>query len=271
MHDAKRYTRAGISFFCAWAALIALTGITGAGVAQATSSTALPVVHFHSTATVRGDGAGAVVTLTISCPGLASGPLEIGVWQDRHGQPLSSASGFAVAPCGKQPHTVTEPLCTGCSGEDASFGGDQPLSPGPASAQAFFLDCSVPGCVGRYLAVQPVTLVQNASLDHPASATARLQPHGRLVAGGAAADIFLTALCRNGVAGLPDPGQSNIGLFQRVSTGSVGEAYSILGPIGHCVDGTAHYHVRLYAQYEALKVGPAFVIWNSLWRQVLLQ
>jgi hypothetical protein len=270
MHEAKRHQRTGITFFCAWAAIVVLTATMGAGVARATTSTALPTVHFQSIATVRGDGAGAVVTLTITCAG-AAGSLEIGVWQNRHGQPLASASGFAFASCGGRPDTVTEPLCTGCSGEDASFGGEQPLRPGPAFAQAFVLDCSVPGCVGRYLPVQPVTLVQNASLDHPASGAALLLPQGKLIAGGAAADVFLTTRCRDGVAVLPDSGELGIGLFQRGTTGSVQGAYSVLGPIGHCVDGIARYHARLYPSYSALKAGTAFVAWNSIWRQVMLQ
>jgi hypothetical protein len=260
-------------------AVALLISMLTTGTAQAaTTSRALPVVHFQNSATVRGGGAGAVVTLSISCPGLKETVFEISAQQNRPDGTVVNASGYAqLNNCNRTAQTLRVPLCTGCVGENSSFPGTgAPLHPGKAAGIAFLYDDTVNPQIDYYYPPQPIALIDSARLDHPSDGATAFQPQARLVAGGAAADLFIAAACHAGVPSLP-PLNGELTLYQATSSSFVQNASPFLQPTGPC-HGPATYRIRVCPNLNvypppapALRARTAFVISGPLWGQVTIR
>lgn len=236
----------------------------GATAAVAASPPSPPIVHFLPQATVRGSGAGAVVTMSIACP-KPLGDLEISVQQRQADGKLVSAGGFP-SQCTRTPTTIVVPVCSQCQGYDTSWpGSGAKLRPGAAKGVVFYEDANFNG---YDLPAQSITLSNSARLDHMSDATNALAAAGSIVANGAAADLDVAAACRNGhpvYDGLNPPAVYQVSTSTLVNFGT-----PLLAPTGHCTRWS-HYRVRVYPQYAPFRAGPVFVLWAGIWGQVTLR
>ena len=273
------WRRVGIA--ASGAAVLLISMVTSVAARASTPSTGVPIVHFQFGATVRGGGAGAVVTLSISCPGIHDSQFEISAEQPRPDGTIAAASGYAsLTNCNRTVQTIRVPLCSGCPGENSDFGGSgAPLHPGKAQGAAFLLYTDASNNeIAYYYPLQPISLVNSPRLDHPAAGGATLQPQGRLIAGGAAADLYVSAACHSGVPAFqpPPPYLFQLTLYQTSNPSFVQSAAPFF-PLPTTCHAPATYRLRVYPNLSsnvqpapALRTRTAFVISGSLWGQITL-
>ena len=185
-------------------ALIALiaVGLTIAGSISASTAVAAslpltpPTIWFDHAATVRANGAAAVVTVHVACSGQPASSLELDVEQRRSDGSVAIAAGYAVmSHCGPHPQVVHAVLLGDYVTEN-SFGGNQlPLRTGSSQVNAYYYDCNASDCNEHYYAPSSVTLRYSAALDHRRSPAGELSTVGHVVEHGRAADIYYHATC----------------------------------------------------------------------------
>jgi len=260
-----RTTRTGRFHFAAWiAALVALMmcSVVAAPVASAGASV-WPTVTFLNHATVRANGAGAIVQISVACTGLKISYLEVGVYTSRPDGTIAGAGGYATLTrvCTAEPQVISAPLEADNLGlENSSVPGDAgPLPAGHATTVAY-APCVGYNCLSRDYPGQSVTLVNSADLDRLSDVVTTVGPHPALRANGAAADVNFTSRCAQTItvrAGNTEIHQSNSTPLVQNATSKIDSAIS-------CTSPTVGYHTRVYpstfTSTAPLHTGAAFVI-----------
>jgi hypothetical protein len=214
-------------------------------------------VSFRNLVALRA-GSAAIVHAVVTCPTKFQIIYEFNVRQPRPHAASRTANGFIQGgQCTGRPQVVTAIAGVTYPPADAGFPTNSiPLVPGPAIAQAFSYYCTDTACFDQYFPKVHVTLVDTAAFDQPSTADQRLVATDKLVANGAAADVYLRYRCPIGMTNLWFGAE----ILQRVRPMFVEDAtLNVGGPLPPCTGGWQRTRTTVLANTRALVPGPAFV------------
>lgn len=218
-----------------------------------------PTVTFLNHATVRANGAGAIVQISVACSGLKISSLEVGVHKSRADGSIAGAGGYALLgrDCTTVPQVVSVPLAAdNLSLENSDVPGDGGALPAGHATAVAYASCVGYNCRSRYYPGQTVTLTNSADLDRLSDAITTVRPYLALRAGGAAADVHLTSRCAQAIAvpaGNTEIHQTNSSPYVQYATNQIDQSI-------RCTSPTVSYRVRVYPRDQPLHAGTAFII-----------
>ena len=219
-----------------------------------------PRVRVDPAATIRAQGAAAVVALDVACFGQPVRTLEVDVEQTRaDGSTVASAGYASITHCGRTPQRVLAPLQGNYCTENSFCGSAGPIRPGPATVGVYYHDCNDTACNDHFYPRAPAVLTYSPALDHRTSPSLTIGRYGKVVQHGTAAYVYLHATCSE-IAPGANAGQAS--LTQTVARSvTYAQPNRTTSPV--CAPHPVH-SFRVLMVGGPLRPGPAYVLYDDL-------